>query len=107
VLNGTTVQDGTTAYVFSVIIGSCALTILDRISDQLFTVRQTIAFLSQGTTLEPGSIILTGTPKGVGFARKPPLYLKHGDNVSVWLGCGIGTLANEVIEEKDSIAGKL
>jgi 2-keto-4-pentenoate hydratase/2-oxohepta-3-ene-1,7-dioic acid hydratase in catechol pathway len=72
------------------------------ISDQIFTVRQTIAFLSQGTTLEPGSIILTGTPKGVGFVRKPPLYLKHGDNVSVWLGCGIGTLANKVIEEKDA-----
>lgn len=87
-VNGTVLQDGTTA-------------------DQIFNVRQTISFLSQGTTLEPGSIILTGTPKGVGFARKPPIYLKHGDNVSVWLGCGIGTLANEVIEEKDAVAGKL
>lgn len=87
--------------------GHSALTIFHSISDQIFNVRQTISFLSQGTTLEPGSIILTGTPKGVGFARKPPIYLKHGDNVSVWLGCGIGTLANEVIEEKDAVAGKL
>lgn len=68
-------------------------------SDQLFNVRQTIAFLSQGTTLQPGTIILTGTPKGVGFVRKPPLYLKNGDNVQVWIGCGIGTLINPVVEE--------
>lgn len=77
------------------------------ISNQIFNVRQTIAFLSQGTTLEPGSIILTGTPKGVGFVKKPPVYLKHGDSVNVWLGGGIGTLANEVIEEKDALVGKL
>lgn len=63
-------------------------------------MRQTVAFLSQGTTLEPGSIILTGTPKGVGFVRKPPTFLKGGDKMSVWLGNGIGTLANDVIEEK-------
>ncbi|KDQ28432.1 hypothetical protein PLEOSDRAFT_1093612 [Pleurotus ostreatus PC15] len=80
VLNGQTVQDGTTA-------------------DQIFNVRQTIAFLSQGTTLEPGSIILTGTPKGVGFVKKPPLYLKGGDNMSVWVGNGVGTLVNDVKEE--------
>ncbi|KAJ7181586.1 hypothetical protein C8R43DRAFT_969572 [Mycena crocata] len=79
-LNGTVVQDGNTA-------------------DQIFTVRQTVAFLSQGTTLEPGSVILTGTPKGVGFVKKPPLYLKHGDKMSVWVGNGIGTLVNDVQEE--------
>ena len=65
-------------------------------------MRQTIAYLSQGTTLEPGSIILTGTPKGVGFVKKPPLYLKHGDLVKVWVGNGIGTLVNPVIEEGKS-----
>jgi 2-keto-4-pentenoate hydratase/2-oxohepta-3-ene-1,7-dioic acid hydratase in catechol pathway len=68
-------------------------------SDQIFSVKQTIAFLSQGTTLQPGTIILTGTPKGVGFFRKPPMYLKHGDIVQVWIGSGIGTLVNPVIEE--------
>ncbi|PPQ67576.1 hypothetical protein CVT25_012070 [Psilocybe cyanescens] len=80
-VNGQVLQDGTTA-------------------EQIFSVRQTVAFLSQGTTLEPGSIILTGTPKGVGFVRKPPTFLKGGDKMSVWLGNGIGTLANDVIEEK-------
>jgi 2-keto-4-pentenoate hydratase/2-oxohepta-3-ene-1,7-dioic acid hydratase in catechol pathway len=70
------------------------------LSDQIFNVRQTISYLSQGTTLEPGSIILTGTPKGVGFVRKPAVYLKGGDKMSVWLGNGIGTLANDVVEEK-------
>ena len=62
-------------------------------------MRQTVSFLSQGTTLEPGTIILTGTPKGVGFVRKPPIYLKHGDMVQVWIGGGIGTLVNSVVEE--------
>ncbi|KAF8204590.1 hypothetical protein BJ912DRAFT_938795 [Pholiota molesta] len=81
VVNGVTLQDGTTA-------------------EQIFTVRQTVAFLSQGTTLEPGTIILTGTPKGVGFVKSPPQYLKDGDRMSVWLGNGIGTLVNDVKEEK-------
>ncbi|KXN89486.1 hypothetical protein AN958_05648 [Leucoagaricus sp. SymC.cos] len=80
-LNGEVVQDGTTA-------------------EQIFNVRQTVAFLSQGTTLEPGSIILTGTPKGVGFVKKSPLYLQDGDKMSVWLSNGIGTLVNGVKEEQ-------
>ena len=70
------------------------------LSDQIFNVRKTITFLSQGTTLEPGSIILTGTPKGVGFVKNPPIYLQGGDKVNVWLGRGIGTLVNDVKEEK-------
>ena len=69
------------------------------ISDQLFTVRQTIAHLSKGTTLLPGSIIMTGTPKGVGFVKKPAVYLKHGDEVTVWIGGGIGSCINDVVEE--------
>lgn len=76
-------------------------------SDQIFNVRQTVAFLSQGTTLEPGTIILTGTPKGVGFVRNPPIYLKNGDKIIVWLGNGIGTLVNDVKEEKSSVSAKL
>jgi 2-keto-4-pentenoate hydratase/2-oxohepta-3-ene-1,7-dioic acid hydratase in catechol pathway len=47
-----------------------------------------------------GSIIMTGTPKGVGFVKKPPVYLKHGDEVSVWIGQGIGTVVNKIIEEE-------
>jgi 2-keto-4-pentenoate hydratase/2-oxohepta-3-ene-1,7-dioic acid hydratase in catechol pathway len=77
-------------------------------SDQIFNVKQTIAFLSQGTTLLPGTIILTGTPKGVGFVRKPPVYLKNGDIVQVWIGSGIGTLVNPVVEEREySLSTKL
>uniref|UniRef100_A0A3G9JYJ6 Caffeoylpyruvate hydrolase n=1 Tax=Neonothopanus nambi TaxID=71958 RepID=CPH_NEONM len=72
--------------------------------DQIFNVKKTISFLSQGTTLEPGSIILTGTPDGVGFVRNPPLYLKDGDEVMTWIGSGIGTLANTVQEEKTCFA---
>jgi len=69
-------------------------------SDFIFNVRQTIAFLSQGTTLEAGSLIMTGTPKGVGFVRSPPVYLKDNDEVRCWIGEGLGTLVNPVIEEK-------
>nr|QJQ48093.1 CPH [Cloning vector pnnCPH-C1]QJQ48102.1 CPH [Cloning vector pX037] len=72
--------------------------------DQIFNVKKTISFLSQGTTLEPGSIILTGTPDGVGFVRNPPLYLKDGDEVMTWIGSGIGTLANTVREEQTCFA---
>ncbi|KAI0757987.1 fumarylacetoacetate hydrolase [Fomes fomentarius] len=87
-VNGNLLQDGTTA-------------------DQIFNVRQTIAFLSQGTTLLPGTIIMTGTPKGVGFVKKPPQFLKNGDDVSVWVGGGIGTLINPVVEERGSEKAKL
>ncbi|KAH8831530.1 fumarylacetoacetate hydrolase [Flagelloscypha sp. PMI_526] len=67
--------------------------------NQIFTVRQTVSYLSQGTTLEPGSIILTGTPVGVGYVRDPPVYLKQGDTVEVFVGNGVGTLVNPVQEE--------
>lgn len=88
-------------------ISNIHLTTILRLSDQIFNVRQTIAFLSQGTTLLPGSIIMTGTPKGVGFVKKPPVYLKDGDDMSVWLAGGIGTLYNPVVEERGSEKAKL
>lgn len=51
---------------------------------------------------------MTGTPKGVGFVKKPPIYLKHGDDVRVWIGGGLGTLINSVLEEgKDKPQVKL
>lgn len=50
---------------------------------------------------------MTGTPKGVGFVRKPVIYLKNGDDVKVWIGGGIGTLANKVVEEKTNTSAKL
>ena len=50
---------------------------------------------------------MTGTPKGVGFVKKPPVYLKGGDDMSVWVGGGIGTLLNPVVEERGNEKAKL
>lgn len=69
-----------------------------RTDDMIFDVPNLIAFLSGSTTLLPGTLILTGTPHGVGFARKPPVYLKPGDSVSVEID-KIGTLTNPVVTE--------
>lgn len=68
-------------------------------SDLIFTCAQLVSYLSQCMTLAPGSIIMTGTPSGVGFARKPQRFLKPGDTVSVEID-GIGTLANPVVMEE-------
>jgi 2-keto-4-pentenoate hydratase/2-oxohepta-3-ene-1,7-dioic acid hydratase in catechol pathway len=65
-------------------------------SSMIFSVRQIIAVLSTGLTLEPGDIIATGTPSGVGFARNPPEYLKVGDVVEAEVE-GIGMLRNAVV----------
>ncbi len=65
-------------------------------ADMIYSVKTIIAILSQGMTLEPGDIIATGTPSGVGFARTPPEYLKAGDVVETEID-GIGLIRNEVI----------
>lgn len=75
-VNGRLVQDGTTAQM-------------------VFSVPQLVAHLSRAMTLEPGDIIATGTPAGVGFTRRPPVLLGHGDLVEVEIE-GIGRLANRV-----------
>jgi 2-keto-4-pentenoate hydratase/2-oxohepta-3-ene-1,7-dioic acid hydratase in catechol pathway len=67
-------------------------------SDMLFDVPALIAFLSGSTTLYPGTVILTGTPQGVGMAMKPPRYLKTGDFVEVEIE-QIGVLSNPVVDE--------
>ncbi|NDV61183.1 fumarylacetoacetate hydrolase family protein [Puniceicoccales bacterium CK1056] len=67
-------------------------------SDLIFSVPQLIAFLSGSTTLPAGTVILTGTPSGVGAARTPPLYLKAGDRYTVEIE-SIGKLENPVAEE--------
>jgi 2-keto-4-pentenoate hydratase/2-oxohepta-3-ene-1,7-dioic acid hydratase in catechol pathway len=64
----------------------------------IFGVPKLIAFLSSVFTLEPGDIISTGTPGGVGFARKPPRWLKPGDEVVVRVE-GLGELVNPVVAE--------
>ncbi len=77
ILNGQTMQDHTTG-------------------DMIFSVAEIISFLSQDTTLLAGTVILTGTPQGVGFARQPPVWLKSGDEVTIELE-GIGQLNNSVV----------
>ena len=68
-------------------------------SDMIFSVIDLIVFLSSSTTLAPGTVIYTGTPQGVGFARTPPVFLQPGDEVTVEIE-GIGSLTNPVIEEQ-------
>jgi 2-keto-4-pentenoate hydratase/2-oxohepta-3-ene-1,7-dioic acid hydratase in catechol pathway len=65
----------------------------------IFDVPALVSFLSGSTTLLPGTVILTGTPHGVGFARKPPVFLKPGDSITIEID-RIGALTNPVIEEK-------
>jgi 2-keto-4-pentenoate hydratase/2-oxohepta-3-ene-1,7-dioic acid hydratase in catechol pathway len=67
-------------------------------SDMIFSVAELIAFLSESTTLLPGTTILTGTPPGVGFTRKPPLFLKPGDLLETRVK-GLGCLKNEIVAE--------
>jgi 2-keto-4-pentenoate hydratase/2-oxohepta-3-ene-1,7-dioic acid hydratase in catechol pathway len=64
-------------------------------SDMIFSVAQIVAFVSEAITLEPGDLILTGTPAGVGIFRDPELLLKPGDEVTVEIE-GVGTLTNPV-----------
>lgn len=66
--------------------------------DMIFDVPRLIEFLSGSTTLVPGTVILTGTPHGVGFARQPPRWLQAGDVVTVAIE-KIGSLTNPVEEE--------
>lgn len=81
-LNGRTVQESNTA-------------------DMIFNVKQTIAFLSRGTTLLPGDLIFTGTPSGVGMGREPKLWLRDGDVVEVELE-GVGICSNKIEFAKES-----
>ncbi len=79
VLNGETMQDWNT-------------------NDMIFDVPTLIEFLSGSTRLLPGTVILTGTPHGVGFARKPPVFLQPGDQVTIEIE-SIGELRNPVVAE--------
>ncbi|MDA7419184.1 fumarylacetoacetate hydrolase family protein [Xenophilus arseniciresistens] len=67
-------------------------------SDMIFGVQETLEILSACMTLEPGDVIVMGTPSGVGFARTPPLWLRHADTVEVDIG-SVGTLLNTVQQE--------
>ena len=79
ILDGVTVQDANT-------------------NDMIFGVPAIVSFLSESTTLLPGTVIFTGTPQGVGMGRKPQLWLKDGDEVSIVIE-KVGTLTNRVAGE--------
>ncbi|HLY50471.1 MAG TPA: fumarylacetoacetate hydrolase family protein [Solirubrobacteraceae bacterium] len=67
--------------------------------DLIFGVEELIMYLSAGLTLEPGDVIATGTPGGVGDSRTPPRYLREGDVVEIYVS-GVGTLTNPVRMER-------
>ena len=72
----------------------------DNTDNMMFPVREMLVYITQGMTLEPGDIIFTGTPSGVGHARKPnPIWMKNGDVCEVEIE-GIGTLRNPIQDEK-------
>jgi 2-keto-4-pentenoate hydratase/2-oxohepta-3-ene-1,7-dioic acid hydratase in catechol pathway len=71
----------------------------DNTENMMFPLAETIVYATQGMTLEPGDIILTGTPSGVAHARKPPAWMRHGDIAEIEIE-GIGVLRNPVEDEK-------
>jgi 2-keto-4-pentenoate hydratase/2-oxohepta-3-ene-1,7-dioic acid hydratase in catechol pathway len=71
----------------------------DNTDNMIFPVAETIVDLTQAMTLEPGDIIAMGTPSGVGHARKPPVWMKHGDICEIEIE-GIGILRNPIEDEK-------
>jgi 2-keto-4-pentenoate hydratase/2-oxohepta-3-ene-1,7-dioic acid hydratase in catechol pathway len=70
----------------------------DSAANMIFSVPQIIAYISTFATLLPGDVIVTGTPAGVGFTRKPPLYMVPGDVFEVEI-TGVGVLRNGVVDE--------
>lgn len=68
--------------------------------DLLFGVEDIVSFCSQGTTLEAGTVILTGTPSGVAMGMKEPKYLQDGDVVEVRIS-GLGSVSNKMVFEKE------
>ncbi|KAL7420654.1 hypothetical protein Q5752_004605 [Cryptotrichosporon argae] len=71
-----------------------------KMTDLIFSVPKIISFLSQGTTLPAGTIIITGTPAGVGWSKTPKKLLRDGDEFRVFISHGVGTLVNKIVEEK-------
>ncbi|KAI1345020.1 hypothetical protein F5Y15DRAFT_14754 [Xylariaceae sp. FL0016] len=70
------------------------------LNDMIFNCAKLVSFLSQGTTLLPGTVILSGTPAGVGFGKNPPAYLHEGDEFAVELSPHVGTLYSVFEREK-------
>jgi 2-keto-4-pentenoate hydratase/2-oxohepta-3-ene-1,7-dioic acid hydratase in catechol pathway len=80
ILNGEIMQEGSTA-------------------DMIFSVPYLISYISRMMTLFPGTVVITGTPGGVGFSRKPPVFLRAGDILASEIE-GIGRMENDVVKEQ-------
>ncbi|KAF2641552.1 fumarylacetoacetate hydrolase [Massarina eburnea CBS 473.64] len=72
-------------------------------SDMIFSIPDIVSYLSQGTTLEAGTVIMTGTPHGIGVSKTPPVFLKPGDDLRIVMSHGLGSLVNTVHYEKVTI----
>ncbi|KAF1956838.1 fumarylacetoacetate hydrolase [Byssothecium circinans] len=72
-------------------------------SDMIFSIPEIVAYLSQATTLEPGTVIMTGTPHGIGVSKDPPVCLKPRDDLRIVMSHGLGSLVNTVEYEKTPI----
>ena len=70
----------------------------DDTSHMIVTVTDALVLLSEALTLEPGDVIAMGTPSGVGYARKPPVWMKPGDTIEIEIE-GVGLLSNPVVQE--------
>jgi len=70
----------------------------DNTDNMMFPMVEMLVYVTQGMTLESGDVIFTGTPSGVGFARKPPVWMKNGDVCEIEIS-GIGTLRNPIADE--------
>jgi 2-keto-4-pentenoate hydratase/2-oxohepta-3-ene-1,7-dioic acid hydratase in catechol pathway len=73
-------------------------------NEMMHSCARLVSYLSHQCTLLPGTVILTGTPEGVGFVRQPPVFLKEGDRIEVEID-GIGTLRNSVTRDRQPAAG--
>ncbi len=71
----------------------------DNTDNMMFPIVEMLVYITQGMTLEPGDVIFTGTPSGVGHARKPPVWMKNGDVCEIEIA-GIGVLRNPIADEK-------
>jgi 2-keto-4-pentenoate hydratase/2-oxohepta-3-ene-1,7-dioic acid hydratase in catechol pathway len=71
----------------------------DNTANMMFPVAETIVYATKGITLEPGDLLLTGTPSGVAHARKPPAWMRHGDVCEIEIE-GVGVLRNPIEDER-------
>lgn len=74
-----------------------------RADDMIFSIPAIVSHLSQGTTLDPGTVIMTGTPHGIGVSREPPVFLQHGDDLRIVGSHGLGSLVSRVVLEEGPI----